>query len=367
MTELQVLRIDQGAHWTKVLQQTSQHDIYHLPYYHALAEQQGEGTAHLFVYREGPYLIALPLLLRAIADVDGLDHLGQGWWDATSVYGYAGPLASHAELPPATLRNFHRALRERLEELRVVTVFSRLHPLLPQPQLLAGLGQCVATGQTVSIDLTLPPDVQRAKYRKNHLRDIKRLGQLGVTCLHDRESIYLREFLDIYYQTMDRVGAARLYFFGPGYFEDLVCNPQSPVRLFVCLHEGTVICGALMTIYDGIVQYHLGGTRNEALRLAPMKLLFDLVRSWSYEQGAWVFHLGGGFGAQEDSLFQFKAGFSDRRHQFFTWRWVLFPAMHDQLCDAKRRWNEQRGLESLSTAHFPAYRSPTTAVGVAVT
>lgn len=366
MTGLQVLRIDQGAPWTEALQQSWQHDIYHLPYYHALAERQGEGTAHLFVYTEGPYLIALPLLLRAIADVDGLDYLGQGWRDATSVYGYAGPLASHAELPAAILRNFHRALRERLEELRVVTIFSRLHPLHPQPQLLAGLGECVATGQTVSIDLTLPPDAQRAKYRKNNLRAINRLGQLGVTCLHDREAVYLREFVDLYYETMGRVGAASRYFFAPDYFEELVFNPQSPVQLFVCFHEGTVISGALVTVHDGIVQYHLGGTRNAALRLAPMKLLFDTVRSWSHEQGARVFHLGGGSGAREDSLFQFKAGFSDRRHEFFTWRWVLFPAIHDQLCGEKGQWNEQHGLESLSSPHFPAYRSPTIAVRMAV-
>ena len=77
------------------------------------------------------------------------------WNDATSVYGYGGPVASHERTPEPVVRNFHAALRAALVERGVVAVFSRLHPLIAQDHSLAGLGDCCANGETVSIDLTL--------------------------------------------------------------------------------------------------------------------------------------------------------------------------------------------------------------------
>lgn len=43
MTRLHVLRPGQHAQWLDVLAQSFQHDFYHLPSYHTLAEEQGEG------------------------------------------------------------------------------------------------------------------------------------------------------------------------------------------------------------------------------------------------------------------------------------------------------------------------------------
>lgn len=358
MTRLYVLKPEQRAQWMDVVAQSFQHDFYHLPSYHALAEEQREGEAHLFVYTEGHHFVAIPLLLRPVGAVQGLAQISEGWWDATCVYGYAGPLTSHSDVPASVLRNFRSTLREALLERRVVTVFSRLHPLIPQRGLLSGLGECIPIGHTVSIDLTLPADVQRGRYRKNHKRNINKLRRLGATCLHDQDRAHLSEFINIYYETMRRVKASDIYFFEYTYFERLASALQSQVHLFVCSLEDKVISGGLFALCDGIVQYHLGGTWNDFVGLSPMKLLFDTVRLWANERGASVFHLGGGTGSQEDSLFHFKAGFSDRTHEFAVWRWVLLPDIYEQLCQEKARWNKRNGLKPASAEYFPAYRCP---------
>lgn len=239
-----------------------------------------------------------------------------------------------------------------------MAVFSRLHPLIPQCELLSGLGEYVPRGQTVSIDLTLPVDVQRARYRKGHKRDIKKLRRLGATCVHDPNGVYLNEFMDIYYETMRRVQAAQAYFWDRTYFERLVAELEANIHFFVCLLENKVMCAGLYSLCNGIVQSHLGGVRNEFLRLAPIKLETDAARLWANEHGAHVLHLGGGVGAQEDSLFYFKAGFSDQRHEFAIWRWVLLPDIYDQLCQEKAQWNKRNGLKPVSSEYFPAYRGP---------
>jgi hypothetical protein len=348
-----VLQSSQEQEWKGVLSQMARHDFYHLPEYHRLAEKRGEGIAHLFVYRDGPYTFALPLLLRS---VDGSD--AEAWSDATSVYGYAGPLASHADMPALVTARFQDALKKALIERRVIAVFSRLHPLIRQAATLAGLGDCQPGGETVSIDVTLPPEIQRAAYRPSTKSRLNKLRREGLVCLRDTDKCHLEEFVRIYHQTMDRVNAHSSYSFEPEYFANLASSLGAALELFVVKLDGVVICAGLFTICDGVIQYHLSGTSTDYLKLAPMTLLLDTVRLWAIDQGARVMHLGGGVGSKEDSLLHFKRGFSRNTHQFSTWRWIVDPIAYQALCERQARWNESRGLQPASRDYFPEYRAP---------
>jgi dTDP-4-amino-4,6-dideoxygalactose transaminase len=331
-----------------------QYDFHHLPQYHRVEEHRLKAMAHLFTYCEGDYLIALPLLLRSAGEIV------LGWNDATSVYGYGGPVASHKRIPESVIRNFQAALREAVLERRVIAVFSRLHPLIPQQDLLSGLGECRTSGQTISVDLTQSLQKQREQYRSTIRRQINKRHQHGsVVCLNDPEKRYLTEFANIYEETMRRVNAADIYFFGEDYFNDLARELRSILHLFVATVGGKAAAAGMFTICDGVVQYHLGGTRNEFLKLSPMTLIFDTVRLWANKIGAHAFHLGGGVGAKQDSLFHYKAGFSNRRHDFATWRWVVAPETYRELCEQQARANQLQGLEPASAEYFPTYRCPT--------
>jgi hypothetical protein len=355
---LRIIGVERQAEWEDVLSRSRTHDFYHSSSYHLLAGERGEGEPSLFVYQDGDRFVALPLLIRQIETMSGLESAGHGLYDATSVYGYAGPLTSEAELSDEFLDDFRRALRRAFREARIVAVFSRLHPLIAQRPVLSGLGECPVLGHTVSIDLTLPGDVQFSGYRKNHRYEISRLRRMGATCQDDTELRHLDEFISMYEQTMLRAEAAEHYFFERDYFRSVV--RMLGAHLFVCTLEGETICGGLFMLCNGIVEDHLTGTRPEFYRLAPTKLLIDGVRLWAKEQKANVLHLGGGLGSKEDSLFTFKTGFSDRRHDFAVWRWVVDRSAYDHLCSEREAWNRRKGLRCDSGDHFPAYRSPTT-------
>ena len=351
------LSTGEADEWIAVLRRMVHHDFYFLPGYHALAESRGEGKARLFVFEQNGYVLASPLLLRSIPDA-GLNR--DGWQDATSVYGYAGPLASHVAVPQQVIRGFQAALQDTLLELRVVSVFSRLHPLLSQREFLDEIGECQPGGQTVSIDLTASAEAQCGQYAGNVRTRLNQLRRHGVTCHRDPEKRHLAEFVAIYYETMRRVAAQDGYFFEEGYFQNLSDKLGSALQLFVAqASDGKMISGGLFTCCDGIVQYHLGGTSGSALKLSPMPLVLDAVRIWGNEIGARVFHLGGGVGAQADSVFQFKTRFSPRRHGFATWRWIIAPEVCESLVEARRRSNEVRNLEPVSSDYFPPYRTST--------
>jgi len=357
---MQVLESGAASEWLEILGRVSGWDFYQLPSYHRLAEIRGEGQALLFVYQKTGIIVALPLLIRPLNSIAGSRQLSAGLNDATSVYGYSGPLAN-SNVPDEEMRHaFQEALRYRLQELGVITVFSRFHPLVATSAWLHGLGEIRDSGTTVSLDLTRPADEQWRLIRSNHRRQIKKLSLDGFESYCDTSLEHLDDFVSIYHDTMRHVGAQPSYFFNKAYFESLLSESKIGMQLFVTRHDGDVVSGGLFSLCRRIVQYHLGGTRGEYRRFAPMKHLFNTVRLWATDQGATVFHLGGGVGGRQDSLFEFKAGFSPVRHTFQTWRWVVDQAAYDQLVAAQDRWNQLHNTVCLDAEFFPRYRCPAT-------
>jgi lipid II:glycine glycyltransferase (peptidoglycan interpeptide bridge formation enzyme) len=120
--------------------------------------------------------------------------------------------------------------------------------------------------------------------------------------------------------------------------------------LFVAEMDGEIIAGAIMTICNGIMQYHLGGTKNEMLKFSPLKLVIDSARIYANEMGCYCFHLGGGYRGAEDSLFRFKAGFSKDFYSFKVWRKIVNMHAYNEL-NAKKF-----GEKIPNTDYFPLYR-----------
>jgi lipid II:glycine glycyltransferase (peptidoglycan interpeptide bridge formation enzyme) len=161
--------------------------------------------------------------------------------------------------------------------------------------------------------------------------------------------------MDIYQDTMDRLEAKESYYFRPDYYEVLArLNPY----FFICIiqQENQPICAGLFTECCGIVQFHLSGTKAEFLPLSPSSLMLDEVRLWAKARGNYIFHLGGGLGSQEDGLFQFKASFSQQRHEFCTLRLITDPERYQNLVQTTAQQAEMPTEELLKTDFFPAYR-----------
>ncbi len=354
---IEVLTIEQTSEWDCIIGQSRRSDFYHTHAYHAHSEKRGEGLAHLWVYREGGWMVALPLLLRPLDELPGFGELGKGWWDATSVYGYAGPVASHDNLPASVINNFQRALEKSLYERGVIALFSRLHPLISDERLIEGLGEKHPCGRTVSVDLTLQLDQQAGKVRSSDRRIIRRLRQSGFTVVHDVAKENLEAFIGLYIETMRRTGAKEMYFFDDAYFGSLCDESPEKTHLFFVYYDGIPVSGGLFFEHDGIIEYHLGGTLDAYLQNAPAKLLVDEVRLWATGRGCSMLHLGGGVGGREDSLFYFKTAFSDWRPLFAVWRWILNPGVYQASCAYKAVRDAYNGLMTGESDYFPAYRA----------
>ncbi len=338
------------------------HDFYHLPGYVRLCAGMSQGRAVAFHMAHGGAQLLVPLLLHGIPGADA-----GGCLDAASPYGYPGPLLGVPERwTPAEGAGFMReavaAMCAMMRSMRLVSVFIRLHPLLPLPlEPLLEFGRLIHHGDTVSIDLGADEAAMWSQIRANHRTGINRSARNGYEVEFDSRLDCLDVFLTAYHQTMARVAAKPGYYFPRDYYLKLSQALSGRLHLVLVRVGGRPASVALFTEVDGLVQYHLGGSFDEFLHLQTHKLLFHRVALWARGRGNRSLHLGGGLGGGNDSLFHFKAGFSRLRHPFSTWRLITDEDAYRRLSDQSAA-NEPSAQEE-DADYFPAYRRPHAAAG----
>ena len=339
-------------------------DVYHTAGYHAYAQGSGEGEPFLIVVGDRQRGFAWPYLLRTVSEVEGL--AGAGGTDVTSVYGYSGPLAWGCAPGDPFLATAWSEVLSVWREQGAVSAFTRFHPLLGNASLLSALPwprdradepePVVALGRTVSIDLSVSEEAARAGYSENLRRQISNFRQAGLTTTHDEDWTSIAAFVHLYRETMARNAAADYYFFDAANLGRLHAALSGHVHLLLTRMDEVVGAAGLFTECGGIVQTHLVATNAALASMSPNKVLVDDAQNWARKRGNRVLHLGGGRGAREDSLFEFKRRFSPRRHLFFTGRWILDRPAYRGLLEAHLA--AARGDKPLDPGYFPAYRAP---------
>jgi hypothetical protein len=344
------------AGWRTTLAEI-RHDVYHLPEYVELSAGRLEGgNPFAFVAEEDGHQLLVPLVVRPVQAGAGRRP---SLFDATSPYGYPGPLLRRGA-DGEDGRFLVRAVEAFLDGLRerhIISAFIRLHPILTLPLApLHRIGRVVPHGDTVSVDLALPREDLWSQTRQNHRRDITKAARSGQTARIDDGWEAFDTFVNLYYQTMQRLNAEEYYYFPTAYLIDLKATLQDRLHLCVVEVEGQVAAAGLFTEVCGIVQYHLSGTADAFTASHPLKTMLNFVSDWAKRRGNQVLHLGGGLGGQRDSLYHFKAGFSHIRHPFFTWRVVSEEAGYRR---AVERWEARTGRwADPIEGFFPPYRKP---------
>lgn len=343
--------------WSQTLQKL-RHDIYHLPEYVYLESVRENTTPEAVLIVEDKKIFFVPYLLRNCDDLFERSLATQEVVDIVSPYGYPGILLSEAAAStPEFLKLAMNQLISVLRAKGVCSAFFRLHPILNRGfNEILSPDVCKINGETVSVDLSLSEQEIWHQTRPEHRNKINRLKRSEMIAKIVPYHEYINDFIAIYNETMDRVGAAQTYYFGYDYFSELL-NLGKKLHLAVIEWENQITCAGLFTECCGIVQYHLGGTRTKFLKQAPSKLMFDYVRFWAKERGNVVFHLGGGVGGSKDSLYHFKAGFSTQSHSFLTLRLIPDEEKYRYLVDLQAKSLNTKTEKLLQSDFFPAYRS----------
>lgn len=338
-----LITIQQKKEWADYIKRSAEYDFYHTWHYHALDES---GSPLLFVYQEAKDFIAFPLIRRRIE--------GSARSDFSSVYGYAGPVSNlkFEVLSEGFMDRFKLIFLSFLQQEESVSVFSRLHPLFQQCLLLERFGGLYDNGKTICIDLSTPIEQQRKKYKKNIYESIKKSWKAGLRVVESKKTADISTFREIYKENMLRIGASEYYHFSLRYFLDLLGTDEFDCRLILVYDGGEAISGSIVTFTGNIAQCHLMATRTRYLSNSPAKFLIDEISLIGRRCGMLYYHLGGGLGFKEDSLFKWKSGFSDFLLSYKSWRFVINPLQYQSLV-------KKAGMAlHPDVDFFPLYRYP---------
>lgn len=333
--------------WGSIIDFSDDSDFYHTYDYHYLSKKDNE-TPILIEYTEGDKIITLPLFIRKIE--------GTEYFDATSVYGYAGPTTSNIN-DKFDNSLFKKELHSLFLQKNIISVFSRLNPFVhDQENILKGLGQIASLGKIVCIDLTKDLDQQKADYHKR-LRTYINKARKQCSVRLAKSAGDIEEFIAMYYENMERVKADESYFFGKEYFYKLLNTKEFETDLLLAIHNDSqeIIGGAMFIKKNKIVQYHLSGAKEEFLALNAIKLVIDEMRIRASNENYTFLNLGGGVGTKEDSLFYFKTGFSKDYKTFKLWKYIVNEKIYEDLV-LKKHPKEFANVHKSCDDYFPCYR-----------
>jgi hypothetical protein len=347
---LRIYTTAQAAAWNEILSQFSQFDFYHTADYHRLEETRLGGRCELIVYAEGSRVAALPLMFTLIDTPAWKSAAPGALWAAKSVYGYVGWLATDDTTLPV-LGRFGLRLQEYMRGRGVVSLFGRMHPLLPRQNNELLIGRVESIGKTIGIDLRHGLAAYEQGLSSGHRYEIRKLREAGCVVTTDRGPGFLEEFHALYTATMRRLNAGSTYFYSQEYLEALMTANQFETRIFKATYQGRLCAMAMFIKCGRFIQYHLSCSEAGHTKYPATKLLIDEASRWSFSVDCDWLHLGGGLGAQQDALFQFKAGFGGVQVPFNIWKCIFRDADYAGLSNAAGHNSDAPGI------YFPAFQA----------
>lgn len=306
-------------------------DVYYTRQYYKMGELIEGGEAQLFVF-EAMDNFALYPYIRHIVDYDKEEVL---FYDIETAYGYGGPVikTENQEFEKA----FEKAFLQHCQKENIIAEFIRFHPLFENEKIFKEKIEVLHNRTTVSVNLEKSIDEiwmqDISTQNRNTIKKCIKSG-LEVEISEDYD-----EFLEIYNQTMKKVGAEDFYFFDREYFNQL---EKDSCYVLMRVRKGPeTLAAAIFMEYGDYFHYHLSGSRREYLHLAPNNILLWEAIQYAKSRGCRRMHLGGGLSdSAEDSLFRFKKKFSSEYKDFYIGKRVHNQGVYKELI---RRWENGHG------------------------
>lgn len=291
---------------------------------------------HLFLKRK------IPILLE-----------GKYYFDLATPYGYGGPLISSVKgsNKQRLIEQFHTAFHQYCSDNNVVSEFIRFHPLFFNAHDFKDIYNVQHRRCTTGTNLLDFEDPIQAEFSKSTKRNIRKAIKEGVTFKVTLYPSDLKDFKNIYYETMNRNNADSIYYFTDEYFSDCLRLLGKHLVLTEVLYRGKTIGMGLSFIYNQVIHTHLSGTLEEYHHLSPAYVLQYALALWGKNNGFHLIHDGGGRTADpDDTLFLFKKQFGkNTEFQYFVGQKIWNNEIYQKLCDALCISNDS-GI-------FPAYRT----------
>ncbi len=353
--QLQVLDLrkseDQGQYTSNLSKNWDSNPYASMPYLMHHLDKSDQPIA--FELKKGDQVLALmPMILRKIpAKVDQQDY-----YDVISPYGYSGPMFAEG-LENIYVYAFWDLIDKWYLEKNVVTEFIRFS--------LNG-NHCYYSGRleltlknvvgTIQKDMQDNWDGFLSKVRNNYRKAAGYGLQFDIFKGRDIGMNEIREFHEIYIETMDRKKAATKYFYKFDFFKDLISSLPDKFVLAFTSKDGTKASTELLIFHHNRLYAFLGGTREVFFSYRPNDFLRVEIIRWASTHGVAQYILGGGR-VDEDGLYKHKKSLfpRDQDIMFYTGRKIVLENINRKLNTLQAK-DVAVEYETVRKQYFPKYR-----------
>lgn len=351
---ISIISIEESEKWDQIVKSFKNFDVYFLSNYSKSFKIHGDGEPILFYYEESDVKAMNVVMKRDIAREKRFERNlpEKEYYDITTPYGYGG-FVIEGEVTEDCLNRLNKEYILLCKREKIICEFVRFHPVLNNCELLQDIYDVSNLGKTILMNLKSKEQIWSELTSKNR-NVIRKAKKFGVEIYYGINIQLIEEFMNLYHETMARDNAKDYYYFAEDFYKSILQDLKYNTIIFYAMYEGKIIAMSMIMQANQKLHYHLSASIKEYQHLAPTNLLLYEVACWGVENGYKSFHLGGGLGSKEDSLFKFKKAFNRNSHLTYSIGRKIFDIeKYEKLVNLR---SESKNIDK-STSFFPVYRT----------
>ena len=345
---LKIFTIEESIEWDKKVKSFEDYDSYYLSGYVNAFKRNGDGIPLLFYYENNNLKAINIVMKRDIADDPEFNEKinRNEYFDFITPYGYGGWLIEGN----GSIENLFIEYEKWCIDNNIISEFVRFHPLFENYKKVKNIYYVQHISDTIYMDLASEEIITKnmtSKCRNMVRKAIKN----GLTMKEDNDFSTIELFKELYYQTMDKNNASDSYYFSDEYFLTLFHDREN-IKLFNVFMENEIVGSSIVLLGKDWIHYHLSANTPLGYKFAANNLLLYSIANWGSAKGYKKFHLGGGYGGNESSLFKFKESMNKNGRLAFAIGRKIFDRKKYALL-VKIAGNDRENIEN---NFFPLYR-----------
>ena len=313
-----IITLEEADKWDSIVKSFDKYDVYYLSGYTKAFNIHGDGEPILFYY-DDENTRAINVVMKRDIEKDR-NFRGkiepETYFDITTPYGYGGFIVE-GTINENSLMQLNELYSDYCVSNNIISEFVRFHPVLENSKLNSEIYEVIDLGNTITMNLASKEQIWNDLSSKNR-NVIRKALKSGVEIYWGRSSELIDEFIPLYNATMNKDNATDYYYFNKDFYNSVLNDLKYNCLLFYAVFEGKVISSSMILFGNDKMHYHLSASDREHQSLAPTNLLLYQAACWGCENGYKSFHLGGGLGSKEDSLYKFKKAFNKNSETYFS-------------------------------------------------
>ncbi len=350
---LEIINIDESDKWDSMVKSFSNYDVYYLSGYTKAFKYHGDGEPTLIYYHDEEIRAINVVMIRDIAEnkrfKDKIES--KSLFDITTPYGYGGFVIEG--IPnDNNLKKINKEYSDYCRLKNIISEFVRFHPVLNNSKINCEIYEVIDLGKTITMDLISKEQIWNDLSSKNR-NVIRKAIKSGVEIYWGRSPELIDEFIPLYNATMNKDDATDYYYFNKEFYKSVLEDLRYNSLIFYALYDQKIISMSMILFGNDNMHYHLSASDKEYQSLAATNLLLYEAACWGFENGYKSFHLGGGLGSKEDSLFKFKKAFNKNSKTYFSIGKKIFD---QEKYHVLKNIREKESNKTSRDGFFPSYR-----------